>query len=358
MFPGSTQISRAAPSGRVGCLAATFAHGIGSVVASRTRPPCQHSGATGCPPRPAIFQPPTPVSPHLHRQRVGPVHLGGVPHEVAGPLAGVDRTPLCAAVEGPDFPGAPRTYGSQRRCQRSQPSGATQHGMDAASVSVRGNPPLGGPAGSGPDGVADQPPPPSLGVRFSPPGRRSGGLSQYRLGRLQVLVSLPSFGHASAAAPPDPRVSCSAGGGGTLETPRAVVSSSASESRLTPSPAHDPVPADRFGDCGGRCAGWSMRCWPHIALLLGDSMTSRGVIFRPGCPLTCPKSPMSRCWNFFSTCLTRSASVPARSFVTGQHLSGCYKRPFRSILGTVILVARPQAFFTSAICASPSVGPQ
>ena len=40
---------------RVGCLAVTVAHGIGSVVASRTLPPCQHSGATGCPPRPAIF---------------------------------------------------------------------------------------------------------------------------------------------------------------------------------------------------------------------------------------------------------------------------------------------------------------
>ena len=170
------------------------------------------------------------LSPHLHR-RVGPVHLG-----VAGPPAGVDRAPLCTAVEGPDFPGALRPYGSQRHCRRSQPSRVTQHGMDAASVSVRGNPPLGGPTGSGLDGVADQPPPPSLGVRFSPPRRRGGGLSQYRLGRLQVLVSLPSFGHASPAAPPDPRVSCSAGGGGTLETP------------LAPSPAHDSVPADRFGD--------------------------------------------------------------------------------------------------------------
>ena len=164
-----------------------------------------------------------------------------MPHEVAGPPAGVDRAPIFAAVEGPDFPGAPSPYGSQR-------SRATQHGMDASSVSVRGNPLLGGPTGSGPDGVADQPPPPSLGVRFSPPRRRGGGLSQYRLGRLQVLVSLPSFGHASPAAPPDPRVSCSAGGGGTLETLRAVVSSSASESRLAPSPAHDSVPADRFGD--------------------------------------------------------------------------------------------------------------
>ena len=38
------------------------------------------------------------------------------------------------------------------------------------------------------------------------------------------------------------------GGGGTLETPRAVVSSSALGSRLAPSPAHDSVPADRFGD--------------------------------------------------------------------------------------------------------------
>ena len=166
----------------------------------------------------------------------------------AGPPEGVDRAPLCAAVEGPDFPSAPRTYGPQRRCRRSQPSRATQHRMNAASVSVRGNPPLGGPAGSGPDGIADQPPHPSLGVRLSPPRRRGGGLSQYRLGRLQVLVSLPSFGHASPAAPPDPRVSCSAGGGGTLETPRAVVSSSASGSRLAPSPAHDSVPADRFGD--------------------------------------------------------------------------------------------------------------
>ena len=171
-----------------------------------------------------------------------------MPHKVAGPPAGVDRAPLCAAVEGPDFPCAPSTYGSQRRCRHSQPGRATQHGMDAASVSVRGNPPLGGPTGSGPNGDADQPTPPSLVVRFSSPRRRAGGLSQYRLGRLQVLVSLPSFGHASPAAPPDPRVSCSAGAGCTLETPRAVVSSSASESRLAHSPAHDSVPADRFGD--------------------------------------------------------------------------------------------------------------
>ena len=198
--------------------------------------------------RPAIFRPPTLVSPHLRRQRVGSVHLGGVPHEVAGPPEGVDRTPLCAAVEGPDFPSAPRAYGPQRCGRRSQPRGATQHGMDTASVVVRGDPPLGGPAGSGPEGIANQPPPPSLGVRFSPSGRHGGGLSQYRLGRLRVLASLPSFGHASPAAPPDPRVSCSAGGGGSLETPRALVSSPASGSCLTPSPAYDSVPADRFGD--------------------------------------------------------------------------------------------------------------
>ena len=87
-----------------------------------------------------------------------------------------------------------------------------------------------------------------MGVRFSPPGRLGGGLLQYRLGRLQVLVSLPSFSHASPAAPPNPRVSYSTGGGGSLETPRAVVSPPASGSCLTPSPAHDSIPADRLGD--------------------------------------------------------------------------------------------------------------
>ena len=178
---------------RVGCVAATVAHGFGRVVTRRTSPPCQRSGAPGCSPCPTLFRPPTPVAPHLHRQRVCSVHLGGVPHEVAGSPAGVDRTPLCATGEGPDLPSAPRTYGPQRRCRRSQPRGATQHGMDTASVVVRGDSPLGGPAGSGPDGVADQPPPPSMGVCLSPPGRHGGGLSQYRLGRLQVLVSLPSL---------------------------------------------------------------------------------------------------------------------------------------------------------------------
>ena len=133
---------------RVGCVAATVAHGFGRVVAERTSPPCQRAGAPGCSPRPALFRPPTPVAPHLHRQRVGSIHLGGVPHEVAGPPAGVDRTPLCATGEGPDLPSAPRTYGPQRRCRRSQPRGATQHRMDTASVVVRGDSPLGGPAGS------------------------------------------------------------------------------------------------------------------------------------------------------------------------------------------------------------------
>ena len=109
---------------RVGCLAATVAHGFGRVVARRTSPPCQRSGAPGYSTRPTFFRPPTPVSPHLHRQRVGSVHLGGVPHKVAGPPEGVDRAPLCAAGEGPDFPSAPRTYGPQRRCRRSQPRGA------------------------------------------------------------------------------------------------------------------------------------------------------------------------------------------------------------------------------------------
>ena len=159
--------------------------------------------------------------------------------------AGADRPSLCTPSERPDFPSAPRTYGPQRRCRRSHPRGATQHRMDTAPVVVRGDSPLGGPAGSGPDGVADQPPPPSMGVRFSPPGRLGGGLSQYRLGRLQVLVSLPSFGHA---APSNPRVSGSTGGGGSLETPRTVVSPSASGSGLPPSPPHDSFPADRLGD--------------------------------------------------------------------------------------------------------------
>ena len=204
---------------RVGCVTATFAHGFGRVVADRTSPPCQRAGAPGCSPRPALFRPPTPVTPHLHRQRVGSVHLGGVPHEVADPPAGADRPPLCAPGEGPDLPSAPRTYYPQRRCRCSQPRGAAQHRMDTAPVVIRGDSPLGGPAGSGPDGVADQPPPPSMGVRFSPPGRLGGGLSQYRLGRLQVLVSLPSFGHAAPAAPSNPRVSSSTGGGGSLETP-------------------------------------------------------------------------------------------------------------------------------------------
>ena len=105
-------------------------------------------------------------------------------------------------------------------------------------------------------------------------------------------------------------------------------------------------------------AGWSIRCWPHIALLLGGSMTSRGVIFRPGCSLTSLRSPASRCWSFFSICSMWSPSAPARSSVTGLRLSGLFRRLFRSILGTMILVARPRASFTSAIYASSSVGPQ
>ena len=43
-------------------------------------------------------------------------------------------------------------------------------------------------------------------------------------------------------------MSYSTGGGGSLETPRAVVSSPASGSCLAPSPAHDSIPADRLGD--------------------------------------------------------------------------------------------------------------
>ena len=87
-------------------------------------------------------------------------------------------------------------------------------------------------------------------------------------------------------------------------------------------------------------------------------MTSRGVIFRPGCPLMPLRSPASRCWNFFNICSMWSPSAPARSSVTGLRLSGLFRRLFRSILGTMILVARPRASFTSAIYTSSSVGPQ
>ena len=233
---------------RMGGAAATVAYGIRRVVADRTSPPCQCTGAPGCSPSTDLLRPPTPVAPHLHRQRVGAIHFGGVPHEVAGPPAGVNRPSLCAPSERPDLPSAPRTYGPQRRGRRSQPRGAAEHGMDTVPVVIRGDSPLGGPAGSGPDGVTNQPPPPSLGVRFSPPGRLGGGLSQYRLGRLQVLVSLPSFGHAAPASPSHPRVSDSTGGGGSLEAPRTVVSPSATRCVLPPSPPHDPLPADRIGD--------------------------------------------------------------------------------------------------------------
>ena len=84
-----------------------------------------------------------------------------------------------------------------------------------------------------------------MGVLLPPPGRSSGGLSKYLLGRLRVLVPLPSHGHHTTAATTHPSLSRSDGGRPSLEPLRAVVSTHVSAGSIPSPPAHDPVPEDR-----------------------------------------------------------------------------------------------------------------
>ena len=168
-----------------------------------------------------------------------------------------------------------------------------------------------------------KPPSPSVGVHFSPSGRRGGGLSQYRLGCLQVLVSLPSYSHASPAAPPDPRVSCSVSSGCALEAPRALVPASVSEGRLAPSSTHDSVPEDRFRD--------RLALLGHLRTLDGASFLRQVLSARYPCrvvdTLLAAYRPSSRrqhelAWRHFQTWLPANVSEISRIQVLEilQHL--------------------------------------
>ena len=203
--------------------AATVAHGIGRMVARGTRPPCQRSGAPGCPPLPEIFRPPTPVSPHLP-------HLD----DVAVDCRSIDWAAFRSLYLFPPSAMLPQLIHRILECP------ARLVVVVPWKPLVPWFPPLLQGADS------------HLHLRTTPFQQTDSGTVWHSSGTSARWTALLFCGKSWI-----------------LDTP----------------------------------AGWSIRCWPHIALLLGDSMTSRGVIFRPGCPLTCPRSPVSRGWNFFSTCL-------------------------------------------------------
>ena len=124
--------------------------------------------------------------------------------------------------------------------------------MDASDRDVRGCSPLGGYFGGGPGGVSSQPPPSPMGVSLPAPGGSCGGLSKFRLGRLQGLVSLPSYRDDPPSAPSHPRLSGHPRVDCSMATARDVVPPSVSEGTGSPTPPHDAVSTQGSGDCLAR----------------------------------------------------------------------------------------------------------
>ena len=180
----------------------------------------------------------------VFRQQDAPVHAGRVSHPLLRPPPRVSVSATGPAGPCPPSSGVEGTHSPQRGRRCSQTGRPTEHGMDTSDLGVRACSPLGGSFVGGPDGVSGQPLPPQVGVRLPTPGGSGGGLSKFRLGRLWVLVSLPSYRDDSPAATSHPRLSGHRRGDCSVAATRDVVSDDAG----SPAPPHDTVPVHGGGD--------------------------------------------------------------------------------------------------------------
>ena len=225
-------------------------------VLSRVRPVelCQTSSLRQCPrvaghsPCGVLLPPARPLAPRLHRQRDGPLHLGIVPHSVSDSASGTRGPVGGVPILEPVVLGSPNTHVPQRRGGCAKPSNSVEHGVDPSTSGVRGGASLGRSSASGPDGVSCEPSPPQVGVGLSPSSCGGSGLSKYRLGRLRVLVPLPSFRHDPSASSEDFVLPYSSSRHSPLVPTRALVSSSLPAGGDPSPPLDHPIPDDGRGE--------------------------------------------------------------------------------------------------------------